>query len=88
MIKDLNKGISDIRYNVLNLPEQISINGKKIRYVYSASCEKLQNIVDGKTIAYCGAFVYEDGTLKYILNSDGLQETGVFKNNEFQKVSD
>jgi len=76
MTKDLNKGITEIQYNILNLPEKININGKEIRYVYTAAGEKLQNIVGGKTIAYNGGFVYESTasnvfTLKYILNSEG-----------------
>jgi len=76
MTKDLNKGITEIKYNILNLPEKININGKEILYVYTAAGEKLQNIVDGKTIAYNGGFVYEKEaggvlTLKYILNSEG-----------------
>jgi len=44
MTKNLNKGISSIEYNVLNLPEKIVFtDGKEISYVYSASGEKLQN---------------------------------------------
>ena len=55
MKQDLNKGISLIKYNVLNLPEKISFaDGKEISYVYSASGEKLQNVVNGKTLTYCG----------------------------------
>ena len=55
MRKDLNKGISLINYNVLNLPEKIVFaDGKEISYVYSASGEKLQNVVDGNTLTYCG----------------------------------
>ncbi|MGB5990639.1 MAG: RHS repeat-associated core domain-containing protein, partial [Marinifilaceae bacterium] len=72
MTRDLNKGIKDIKYNELNLPESISFaDGKKISYIYSATGEKLQNIVGGKTISYCGGFVYEDKKLAYILNSEG-----------------
>ena len=72
MRKDLNKGILSIEYNVLNLPEKIVFaDGKEIKYVYSASGEKLQNIVNGKTLTYCGGFVYENGILQYILNSEG-----------------
>jgi len=29
MTKDLNKGITEIQYNILNLPEKININGKE-----------------------------------------------------------
>jgi len=72
IIKDKNKGISNIQYNILNLPEKITFaDGKEIKYVYTASGEKLQNIVNGKTLTYCGGFVYEGTDLKYILNSEG-----------------
>jgi len=55
MTKDLNKGISSIKYNVINLPEKIVFtDGKEISYVYSASGEKLQNVVGGNTLTYCG----------------------------------
>jgi RHS repeat-associated protein len=68
MIKDLNKKITEIRYNSLNLPKEIDISDvTKVRYVYSASGEKLMNIVGDKKTSYCGSFVYVDGSLKYIL---------------------
>jgi len=55
MKQDLNKGISLIKYNILNLPEKIVFtDGKEISYVYSASGEKLQNVVGGNTLTYCG----------------------------------
>lgn len=45
MTKDLNKGISDIQYNVLNLPKQVDIKSPvaeaRNRYVYSAAGERL-----------------------------------------------
>ncbi len=45
MTKDLNKGISSIKYNSLNLPQSIAIDGKgSIEYLYSASGQKLQTI--------------------------------------------
>lgn len=43
MTKDLNKGICNVKYNVLNLPECITFtDGGRIKYVYSASGEKLE----------------------------------------------
>lgn len=45
MTKDLNKGISSITYNSLNLPQSIAIDGKgSIEYLYSASGQKLQTV--------------------------------------------
>ncbi len=38
LIKDNNKNIASIRYNVLNLPDSIVITGKgTIQYVYDAA---------------------------------------------------
>ena len=43
MTKDLNNGIENIEYNVLNLPKLITFaNGGTIRYTYSATGEKLR----------------------------------------------
>jgi RHS repeat-associated protein len=46
MTKDLNKGISNISYNLLNLPQQIDINSSLAvatnKYSYSAGGEKLR----------------------------------------------
>ena len=45
MTKDLNKGITEIQYNILNLPEKININGKEVRYVYTAAGEKNEKCI-------------------------------------------
>jgi hypothetical protein len=46
MTKDLNKGITNISYNLLNLPQQIEINSSLAeatnKYSYSAGGEKLR----------------------------------------------
>ncbi len=43
MTQDLNIGIENIEYNVLNLPKLITFaNGGTIRYTYSATGEKLR----------------------------------------------
>ena len=52
MTRDLNKGIKDIKYNELNLPESISFaDGRKISYIYEYNiCDHLGNVravVDG-----------------------------------------
>ncbi len=71
MLTDLNTGISNIDYNLLNLPTTIVKGGNTVQYIYSAMGEKLQTILPGKTITYNGGFVYEDGALQYILNEEG-----------------
>ena len=74
MTKDLNKRISSIQYNLLNLPQNITFStGSTIAYTYDAAGRKL-NVTYGtpaKTIEYCGNMIYEDGTLTQILTEGG-----------------
>ncbi|MCH4897203.1 RHS repeat-associated core domain-containing protein, partial [Marinilabiliaceae bacterium JC040] len=58
-------------YNSLNLPKEILIQNQRIRYMYSSGGEKLQNILPSKTLTYSNGFVYENGSLSYILTSVG-----------------
>ena len=74
MTQDLNKRISSIQYNLLNLPQNITFStGSTIAYTYDAAGRKL-NVTYGspaKTIEYCGNMIYEDGTLTQILTEGG-----------------
>ena len=77
--KDLNKKIDSIRYNYLNLPEYIHINGKgNINYAYDASGTKFLKIVTdstrgGKmdTTIYMDAAVYHSDTLQFVNEEEG-----------------
>ena len=77
--KDLNKKIDSIRYNYLNLPEYIHINGKgNINYAYDASGTKFLKIVTdstrgGKmdTTIYMDAAVYHSDTLQFVNDEEG-----------------
>ncbi|MGF7028647.1 MULTISPECIES: DUF6443 domain-containing protein [Sphingobacterium] len=75
MIKDLNKNISDIKYNHLNKPVQINVTGQgKINYFYDASGSLLRKVISGNSNAtydYFGEFVYKDNVLQYIVNEEG-----------------
>ena len=78
LVKDLNKNISKIEYNLLNLPSKITFgNGKAITYVYDASGAKLlasyktAHPASSHTIAYCGNMIYEDDTFKQVLFDGG-----------------
>jgi RHS repeat-associated protein len=58
MVSDLNKNISSIIYNHLNLPQQINVTGKgTISYVYDAGGNKLQKITNesGASVVYAGS---------------------------------
>ena len=78
LIQDLNKGISRIRYNCLNLPSAIEFtDGRTISYLYSADGTKLEVIhAMGDSITttdYCGKAIYENGKLdKILLDGEGF----------------
>lgn len=62
---DLNKKITDIQYNYLNLPSLIKFeNGSNISYLYSPEGAKLRTIhvTDKDTLMtdYCGNVIYEN----------------------------
>src|SRR5690606_25930783 len=69
MVRDENKNISYIRYNILNLPDSIAIAGEGyILYRYSAAGAKLRKEVyaQGKpviTTDYAGLFVHQADTV-------------------------
>jgi hypothetical protein len=72
MLTDLNKGIAtDIEYNYLNLPDSINHNNGISKFAYNANGQKLAHIVDNgtniDTTIYVGNFVYENGSLEYII---------------------
>lgn len=77
LTKDLNKKITDIQYNFLNLPSIIEfVDGSTVIYLYAADGRKLQvthknensmNVTD-----YCGNAIYENGNLdKILLDGEG-----------------
>ena len=74
MIADQNKGITNIKYNHLNLPTEIVFTGtnKKINYLYNAAGIKLQKIVtNGTAIAttdYLSGFQYLKATTASAVN--------------------
>ena len=78
MTKDLNKNISSISYNLLNLPTNITYSsGKSAAYIYDATGRKLRTSYKASASAtpvptdYCGNMIYENGVLKQILVDGG-----------------
>jgi len=79
MTSDSYKGITNITYNHLDLPETISIsNGSQsgtISYLYDATGVKLEKKkVEGSTTDrtyYAGGFVYKEATLEFIAQPEG-----------------
>jgi len=87
MISDLNKGITAITYNHLNLPKQVTINGNgnngNIQYVYDSKGRKLKKTVStiGVETLYANGYVYEGNTLQFFRHTEGYvsAENGIYK---------
>ena len=75
LVKDLNKGISNIEYDILGNLKCITFsNGFKTKYIYDAAGNKLRithESVVTNTTDYIGNFVLEDGKLSKNLFDGG-----------------
>lgn len=79
LTKDLNKGISSIQYNVLNLPVNITFaSGGFVQYGYTADGIKRRmmykeaNGPDSPvTTVYCSNVIYEGSVAKLLLTEEG-----------------
>ena len=76
LTKDLNKGITNISYNCLNLPSVVTFSdGSTVTYTYAADGTKLKTVhKTGSTTTttdYCGNVVYENGVQKLLLTEEG-----------------
>ncbi|KAA2243862.1 hypothetical protein F0L74_09060 [Chitinophaga agrisoli] len=80
LLKDLNKNITVISYNHLNLPETITLPDKgSIQYRYDAWGNKLRKIVTDSTGAqpkivttdYLAGLVYQNDTLQFVPHEEG-----------------
>ena len=73
LVKDLNKGISNIEYDILGNLKCITFsNGFKTEYIYDAAGYKLRTIHESavtNTTDYISNFIFEDGKLdKYLFD--------------------
>ena len=79
LTQDKNKGITEIRYNHLNLPRQIHFGsvGDSIVFRYAASGQKVAKLVyqTGKLVPqrtdYLGPYQYEQDSLKFFPHAEG-----------------
>ncbi|WP_415325124.1 DUF6443 domain-containing protein [Chryseobacterium sp. MMS23-Vi53] len=74
--KDLNKGITKINYNYLNLPtEVIWNNNKRIIYSYNSQGKKIRKkFIDGAIVTetlYLDGFQYKDNVLQFLATDQG-----------------
>lgn len=76
--RDLNKGISNITYNLLNLPGEITFSdGRKVKYIYTADGAKVRTTYFDATgsqtlqIDYLGNYILLNGVVDRILTPSG-----------------
>ena len=63
---------ASISYNILNLPEAVSIGNEKVSYIYTSSGEKLATRVGSSLTYYRGPLVYSGNNLLYLVHPEGL----------------
>ena len=75
---DKNKGITNIKYNHLNLPVEITFGNGKIEYIYSAGGAKVQKKVTQGTVItttdYLGGFQYTNNVLEFFPTPEGYYD--------------
>lgn len=79
MTQDLNKGITEIRYNHMNLPIKIVFGSEsnKIEYLYDATGTKIKKTITGSrlgaggTVDYLGGFQYKNNLLEFFPTAEG-----------------
>ena len=74
MTMDLDKKITDISYNVLNLPKKLVIDSITHTYTYTADGRKLRVQQGEDKRDYAGSIIYEDSSLKRILVDGGYAQ--------------
>lgn len=80
MTTQLDKGISSIQYNYLNLPRKITQNSKVMDYIYRADGVKQKKVFGTETTDYLDGFQYTNSVLKFFPTSEGYfnVETGKY----------
>lgn len=73
LTSDANKGITDIDYNHLNLPTQVTFASGNIKYDYAADGTKLKKTVSttGAETLYANGYVYQGNTLQFFGTPEG-----------------
>ena len=75
---DKNKGITNIKYNHLNLPVEITFGNGKIEYIYSSGGAKVQKkVTQGTAVTttdYLGGFQYTNNVLEFFPTPEGYYD--------------
>jgi len=74
--QDKNKGITNVKYNHLNLPVEVVFTTGKINYIYNAAGTRLSKKVQptGSTLVttdYVNGFQYENNVLQFFPHTEG-----------------
>jgi RHS repeat-associated protein len=72
MTSQVDKGISLIKYNYLNLPTQVLSSQGNTSYIYRADGTKVQKIFGSATTDYLDDFQYENEKLKFFPTAEGF----------------
>jgi RHS repeat-associated protein len=80
MTNHLDKGISSIQHNYLNLPKQVTSSQGNISYIYRADGGKVKKTFGSKITDYLDGFQYEDAVPKFLPTSEGYFN---FENNKY-----
>ncbi|SHF01926.1 DUF6443 domain-containing protein [Chryseobacterium takakiae] len=80
MTSQLDKGISGIQYNFLNLPKTVLASQGNTSYIYRADGTKVKKTYGTKIVDYIDGFQYENGVLKFIPTAEGYFN---FENNKY-----
>ncbi|MCL1666617.1 DUF6443 domain-containing protein [Elizabethkingia ursingii] len=86
MVNHLDKGISNIAYNYLNLPSSITASIGNTDYVYRADGSKVKKVFGSKTTDYLDGFQYENGVLQFVPTAEGYYD--VTKNKYIYNYTD
>ncbi|SDJ39643.1 DUF6443 domain-containing protein [Chryseobacterium jejuense] len=80
MTTQVDKGISSIQYNYLNLPGKITQNSKVTDYMYRADGVKVRKVFGTETTDYLDGFQYTNSILKFFPTAEGYfnVETGKY----------
>ncbi len=79
LVRDLNKGITQISYNYLDLPTEVVWNAnKKINFFYNTKGQKLRKVVTNgqhiTTTDYLNGFQYQNQVLQFLQTKEGFVE--------------
>ncbi|WP_448698218.1 DUF6443 domain-containing protein [Mucilaginibacter sp. AW1-3] len=74
MTADDSKGVTNITYNLLNLPKTYTLSGGTVTYTYDAAGTKLRKVSTlgtGSTTDYIGGIQYNKGAIDFVQTEEG-----------------